>query len=66
MEGADRVNYSFGMKVNLGGYESADFHISLSSDVRPHESPAQALKRIQQFVSEECEKQYEELKELKK
>lgn len=54
------------MKVNLGNYESADFHISLSSDVEPHESLKQAMGRIQAFVEEECDKKFTELKVVKK
>lgn len=66
METPNRISYSFGMKVNLGNYESADFHISLSSDVEPHESLKQAMGRIQAFVEEECDKKFTELKVVKK
>lgn len=62
----DRVSYTFGMKVNLGNYESADFHISLSSDVEAGESLQDAMARVQKFVEGECEKKFDELKELKK
>lgn len=64
MSESDRVNFSFGMKVNLGNYESADFHMSLSSDVRDDESPEQALERVKEFVENESEKKFDELREI--
>ncbi|NBW99425.1 hypothetical protein EBR03_07620 [bacterium] len=56
----DRISYSAGMKVNIGNYESADFHVSMSSDVRAKETPEQALKRIAEFVDGELEKKIRE------
>ena len=57
----DRVNFSFGMKVNLGNYQSADFHLSLSSDVKGEESVKDALKRCEKFVEAESERKLAEL-----
>lgn len=62
----DRISYSLGMKVNLGNYESADFHISLSSDVESGETNEQALSRLQSFVEDACAREFEKLKEAKK
>jgi hypothetical protein len=64
VSGPDRVNYSYGMKVSLGNYESADFHMSLSSDVRDSETPEQALERVKEFVENESEKKFDELREI--
>jgi hypothetical protein len=56
MEGQqDRISFSMGLKVNLGNYESADFHISFSSDLKEGETPKGALKRISKFVEESLE-----------
>ena len=64
MSESDRVNYSYGMKVNLGNYESADFHMSLSSDVRVGETPEDAMERVKFFVENESEKKFDELREV--
>ena len=64
MSESDRVNYSYGMKVNLGNYESADFHMSLSSDVRAGETPEDAMERVKFFVENESEKKFDELREV--
>lgn len=62
----DRVNYSFGHKVNLGNYESADFHISYSSDVKADETPEKALNRVRKFVEAKAEEKLDELREVAK
>lgn len=59
---ADRISYSFGMKVNLGNYESADFHISMSSTVKNGETPEEAMARLQKFVEDEADKKREQIK----
>jgi len=46
----DRVSYSFGRKLNLGNYESADFHISYSTDVEAGETKKDAMARAVKFV----------------
>lgn len=47
----NRVSYSFGMKLSLPAkYESADFHVSLTSDLNPGESAQQAFDRIKEEV----------------
>ena len=61
----DRVSYSFGMKVSLAKYESADFHISLSSDVGDGESVEEAFERCKKQVEDESEKKFDELRSLK-
>jgi len=35
MEQLPRINVSLGRKVNIGNYESVDYHASLSIDVKP-------------------------------
>jgi hypothetical protein len=58
---SDRLSYSFGMKVNMGNYQSADFHINFSSDVAEGETPSAAFARIVKFVEKESEKKLNEL-----
>ena len=62
----DRVSYSFGMKVNMGNYESADFHVSYSTDVNEDESLKGALARAIAFVEDQSEMKLDELRILKK
>lgn len=62
----DRISYSFGMKVNMGNYESADFHVSYSTDVKEKESAKEALARAISFVEEQAEGKLDELRILKK
>jgi hypothetical protein len=57
----DRISYGFSMKVNMGNYQSADFHVSLSSDVAEGETPSAAFARIVKFVEKESEKKLNEL-----
>jgi hypothetical protein len=59
----DRVTYSFGTKLNLGNYESADFHISFSSDVKDGETCESAFNRVKAFVDSESRKAFKEIKE---
>lgn len=66
MSESDRISYAFGMKINCGNYESADFHISFSSDVQSEETPHEAFKRIQKFVETAAEEKLEELTAMKK
>jgi len=61
----DRVSYSMGIKVNLGNYQSADVHISYSTDVKKGETPQQALNRSQKFVEDNVEEQHEKLTSIK-
>lgn len=62
----DRVSYSFGMKVNMGNYESADFHVSYSTDLKKGETAKDALARAITFVENESEVKLDELRILKK
>lgn len=61
----DRINYSFGMKVNLGNYESADFHISLSSDLKEGETEDEAYERVRKFVQDKAEEEFDNLRRSK-
>ena len=65
MSEPDRVNYSFGMKVNMGNYESSDFHISYSTDVKEDETLKQAQERAVRFVEKEAERKFSELVEIR-
>jgi hypothetical protein len=64
----DRLNYSFGMKVPgvLGKYSSIDFHVSLSSDVKPEETPDEAFKRVKGIVEQWSEEEYDGIEEIRK
>lgn len=58
-KGNDRVSYSFGMKLSLPAkYESADFHVSLSSDVSPDETLDQAFNRVKAEVMKYADSSY--------
>jgi hypothetical protein len=46
----DRVSYSFGRKLNTAKFETADVHISYSTDVRKGETMEDALDRAIAFV----------------
>ncbi len=60
----DRVSFSFGMKLSLPTkYESADFHISLTSDVLPSETIDQALARIKSAVADQSYKLYNQIRD---
>lgn len=63
MSEPDRISYSWGMKLNLGNYQSADFHMSLSSDVKAGETPEKAMKRARDFIEKESEKKLDELRD---
>lgn len=55
----DRVSFSFGMKLSLPAkYESADFHVSLTSDVNEGETVEQALDRVKREVNAYATKAY--------
>lgn len=65
IEQADRVSHSFGMKISIGQYSTADFHLSLSSDVKDGETIEEAMDRVKSIVEERAEKEYEEISSLK-
>ncbi len=56
LEQLDRISYSEGRKINLGNYESMDYHISYSTDVQPDETPHQAFLRASKFVERHLKK----------
>jgi len=58
----DRINYSFGVKINTGNYENCSISISYSSDLGVDETPAMALKRISKFVESRLDEKREEIK----
>jgi hypothetical protein len=60
----DRVTYSYSMKVGLPNYSSADFHVGLSSDVKPGETQEKAFARIKKFVDAQAEKELNEIHDL--
>lgn len=63
MKTNDRVSYSFGMKLSLPTkYESADFHISLTSDVADGETNEQALNRVKAEVLKYANDSYRDIR----
>lgn len=59
----DRVSFSFGMKLSLPTkYESADFHLSLTSDVEQTESFEGALERVKKEVHNAASKIYDQIR----
>jgi len=61
----DRVSYSFGMKINIGNYQSVDFHLSYSTDVKDGETREDAMERATEFVQAKADKEYEKYESLK-
>ncbi len=51
----DRISYSFGAKINIGNYQSIDFHISYSSEVKPDEKTDTAYSRVKKYVESKAE-----------
>lgn len=49
----DRISYSFGRKISTAQYESADVHISLSTDLREGETVEKAIQRAAKIVETE-------------
>ena len=47
---ADRINFGVGRKISDGNYGSYDFHCSMSTDVKPNETPKEAVMRCMQFA----------------
>lgn len=58
----DRVSYSFGLKVNLGNFESASIHASFSTDVKEGEDFDTAVRRAAEEVETFVDSKREELK----
>lgn len=64
----DRLSFSFGAKINMGNYESQDYHISMSSDLHQGEGRHECIDRIKEFVFDqafEAEKVLRKPKEAK-
>lgn len=56
----DRVSYSYGFKVpGKTQYSSTNVNISFSTDLRPNETPEQALERARGFVLVEADRELE-------
>ena len=60
----DRVSYSFGLKLNIGNYQSLDYHMSYSTDVKDGETPDVAMERARTFVQQKADEEYDHHKEL--
>jgi len=63
---ADRISYSFGRKINTAKYESADVHVSLSTDLRKGETVAQALERAAKIVEDQVMEKCDEIRDAYK
>ena len=46
----DRINYGESVKINIGDYESREFHFSLSTDIEKDEKFDVAVKRLMKKV----------------
>lgn len=55
----DRISYSFGMKLTTVQYESANFNITYTSDVKSEEELEEAFKRVRAFVHEKAEEEHD-------
>jgi hypothetical protein len=62
----DRVSYSFGRKINTAKYETADIHISFSTDVRKGETTEDALERAVEFVEQKVLDKCDEIRDAYK
>jgi len=59
----DRISVSFGMKLSLPTkYESADFHVSLASDVKPGETSTSAFNRVKKEVETYAALTYQQIR----
>lgn len=60
----DRISVSFGMKLSLPTkYESADFHVSLTTDRRIEETLDQAFTRAKSTVADQSYKLYNHIRD---
>jgi hypothetical protein len=57
----DRISYSFGAKINIGNYQSIDFHVSYSSDVKEDEKADSAYSRVKKYVESKAELEIEKI-----
>lgn len=60
----DRVSYSFGRKISTAKFETADVHISYSSDVKEGETPDEALERLAEFVEKKVMDKCDEIRDV--
>lgn len=58
----DRVWFTYGLTVNLGNYNSVKFDAGMASDVRPGETPQQAIDRCRKVADAEIERENQRLK----
>jgi hypothetical protein len=56
----DRVTYTFGRTIQVRQFEPIRFDVSYSTDCKPGESPAKALKRAIDFVEKAIEEKSDE------
>lgn len=59
VETPDRISVSIGRKVNIGNYESVDFHVSLSSDVSGEKE--EVFEEMREWVEERINEQVNEV-----
>ena len=59
----DRVSYSFGRKISTGKFETADVHISYSTDVKKGENIEAALERAVEFVETKVMEKCDEIRD---
>jgi len=59
---SDRVNYTFGLKINLGNYESCSINMSYSTDLKEGETPKDGMDRAVEFIENSIDKKRMELK----
>lgn len=64
MDETDRINYSEGVKVAIGDYESRDVHISYSTNVKKKEKVSDAVKRAKKTVQSQLRVAEKKIREM--
>lgn len=62
LQQSERISYSQGRKINLGNFESLDFHYSYSADIDPRLDVEDFKKYVQGVVSVWCDQREKEIK----
>lgn len=62
----DKVNYSFGITMNMGDYESARVDVSYETEVKEDETPEEAYSRAVEFVEAKVGEKQDELAEVRR
>lgn len=60
----DRINYSEGVKIAIGDYESRDVHISYTTTVRKTEKPKESIARAKKTVQMSLRKAEKRIREV--